>query len=156
MGRIFIVFLKRLWLPLLVLAGFLGVCVIFYVRVEGLRPLDALFWVIHPHSIEYRAVHKSTKIFSMFVYAGVFALQIWIAEMTDDLLAYSVAKMKEYGIVDSGDTYTLGIGAMKEERVKDFFDKMVKTGLVKADTDWKKSYTSKFINKGVGVDLRPK
>ena len=24
-------------------------------------------------------------------------------EMTDDLLAYSVAKMKEYGIVDSGD-----------------------------------------------------
>jgi NitT/TauT family transport system substrate-binding protein len=25
-------------------------------------------------------------------------------EMTDELLAYSVAKMKEYGIVDSGDT----------------------------------------------------
>ena len=25
-------------------------------------------------------------------------------EMTDDLLAYSVAKMKQYGIVDSGDT----------------------------------------------------
>ena len=80
MGRIFLIFLRRLWLPLLVLAGFLGVCVIFYMRVEGLRPLDALFWVIHPHSIEFRAVHKSTKIFSMFVYAGVFALQIWIAE----------------------------------------------------------------------------
>jgi voltage-gated potassium channel len=80
MGRIIWVFIRRLWLPLLVLAAFLGVCVIFYMRVEGLRPLDALFWVIHPHSIEYRAVHKSTKIFSMFVYAGVFALQIWIAE----------------------------------------------------------------------------
>ena len=25
-------------------------------------------------------------------------------EMTDELLAYSIAKMKEYGIVDSGDT----------------------------------------------------
>ena len=25
-------------------------------------------------------------------------------EMTDELLAYSLAKMKEYGIVDSGDT----------------------------------------------------
>jgi NitT/TauT family transport system substrate-binding protein len=25
-------------------------------------------------------------------------------EMTDELLSYSVAKMKEYGIVDSGDT----------------------------------------------------
>ena len=77
-------------------------------------------------------------------------------EMTDDQIAFSIAKMKEYGIVDSGDTLTLGIGAMKEERVKDFFDKMVKTGLVKADTDWKKSYTPKFINKGVGLDLRPK
>jgi NitT/TauT family transport system substrate-binding protein len=77
-------------------------------------------------------------------------------EMTDEQIAFSVAKMKEYGIVDSGDTTTLGIGAMKEERVKDFFDKMVKTGLVKADTDWKKSYTSKFINKGVGVELKPK
>lgn len=80
MGRIILVFIRRLWLPLLVLAVFLGGCVVFYMRVEGLRPLDALFWVIHPHSIEYRAVHKSTKIFSMFVYAGVFALQIWIAE----------------------------------------------------------------------------
>jgi voltage-gated potassium channel len=80
MGRIILVFIRRLWLPLLVLAAFLGLCVVFYERVEGLRALDALFWVIHPHSIEYRAVHKSTKIFSLFVYAGVFALQIWIAE----------------------------------------------------------------------------
>ncbi len=80
MGRIILVFLKRLWLPLLVLAGFLGVCVVFYIRVEGVRPLDALFWVIHPHAIEYGKVHGSTKIFSLFVYAGVFALQIWIAE----------------------------------------------------------------------------
>lgn len=80
MARIVLVFIRRLWLPILVLAAFLGVCVVFYTRVEGLRPLDALFWVIHPHSIEYRAAHRSTKIFSIFVYAGVFALQIWIAE----------------------------------------------------------------------------
>ena len=40
--------------------------------------------------------------------------------MTDDLLAYSVAKMKEYGIVDSGDALTLGIGAMTDARMKDF------------------------------------
>jgi len=80
MLRIVNVFVRRLWLPLLVLAGFLGVCVLVYMRLEGLRPLDALFWIIHPHSIEYRAVHKSTKIFALFVYAGVFAFQIWIAE----------------------------------------------------------------------------
>ena len=32
-------------------------------------------------------------------------------EMTDELLAYSVGKMKEYGIVDSGDALKDGIGA---------------------------------------------
>ena len=39
-------------------------------------------------------------------------------EMTDELLAYSVAKMKEYGIVDSGDTLRDGIGAMTDARVQ--------------------------------------
>jgi voltage-gated potassium channel len=80
MLNILVVFLRRLWPPLLVLAGFLGICVAVYMRLEGLRPLDALFWVIHTHSIDYKAVHKSTKIFALFVYAGVFAFQIWIAE----------------------------------------------------------------------------
>src|SRR5262249_28258647 len=46
-------------------------------------------------------------------------------EMTDELLAYSVAKMKEYGIVDSGDARELGIGAMTDGRMQSFFDKMV-------------------------------
>jgi NitT/TauT family transport system substrate-binding protein len=77
-------------------------------------------------------------------------------EMTDEQIAYSVAKLKEYGVVDSGDTLKYGIGAMTDERVKDFFDKMVKAGIVKADTDYKKAYTLQFVNKGVGVELRPK
>ena len=77
-------------------------------------------------------------------------------EMTDDMLAYSVAKMKEYGIVDSGDTLKNGIGAMTDERVTSFFEKMVKAGVVKPDIDYRKSYTLRFVNKGVGVDLRPK
>ncbi|HLM40839.1 MAG TPA: ABC transporter substrate-binding protein [Microvirga sp.] len=75
-------------------------------------------------------------------------------EMTDELLAYSVAKMKEYGIVDSGDAQGLGIGAMTDARMKDFFDKMVKAGLFKADLDYKKAYTLRFANKGVGLDLK--
>jgi len=36
--------------------------------------------------------------------------------MTDERLAYSIDKMKEYGIVDSGDTLKLGIGAMTDAR----------------------------------------
>jgi NitT/TauT family transport system substrate-binding protein len=76
-------------------------------------------------------------------------------EMTDELLAYSVAKMKEYGIVDSGESVKNGIGAMSDERYTSFFDKMVKAGVVKRDIDYRKSYTLRFVNKGVGAELRP-
>jgi len=77
-------------------------------------------------------------------------------EMTDELLTYSIDKMKEYGIVDSGDAVKNGIGAMTDERVKSFFEKMVKAGVVRSDIDYHKSYTLRFINKGVGLNLRPK
>jgi NitT/TauT family transport system substrate-binding protein len=40
--------------------------------------------------------------------------------------------------------------------VTSFFEKMVKAGVVKADIDYRKSYTLRFVNKGVGADLRPK
>jgi NitT/TauT family transport system substrate-binding protein len=77
-------------------------------------------------------------------------------EMTDDLLAYSVDKMKEYGIVDSGDSLTLGIGAMTDARMTSFFDKMVRAGVVKQSVDYRQSYTLRFVNKKVGLELRPK
>jgi NitT/TauT family transport system substrate-binding protein len=77
-------------------------------------------------------------------------------EMTDELIAYSIAKMKEYGIVDSGDTATLGIGAMTDARMKNFYDKMVRAGVVKPSVVLDRSYTLQFVNKKVGLDLRPK
>jgi NitT/TauT family transport system substrate-binding protein len=88
--------------------------------------------------------------------AGNAMIKKFNLEMTDDLLAYSVAKMKEYGIVDSGDTLKNGIGAMSDDRVTSFFGKMVKAGVVKPDIDYRKSYTLRFVNKSVGVELRPK
>jgi NitT/TauT family transport system substrate-binding protein len=77
-------------------------------------------------------------------------------EMTDELLAYSLGKMKEYGIVDSGDTQRDGIGAMTDVRAASFFEKMVRAGVVRADIDFRKAYTLRFVNKGVGLDRRPK
>jgi len=77
-------------------------------------------------------------------------------EMTDDQIAFSVKKMKDYGIVDSGDALTKGIGAMNDAQVKDFYDKMVKAGVEPADLDYKKVYTLQFVNKGVGLDQKPK
>jgi NitT/TauT family transport system substrate-binding protein len=77
-------------------------------------------------------------------------------EMSDDLLAYSVAAMKKYGIVDSGDALTLGIGAMTDARMKNFFDEMVRAGVVKPSLDYGRGYTLQFVDKKVGLDLRPK
>ena len=77
-------------------------------------------------------------------------------EMTEELLAYSVAAMKQHGIVDSGDAATLGIGAMTDARMQSFFDKMVRAGVVKPSIDLRKAYTLQFVNRKVGLDLRPK
>ena len=77
-------------------------------------------------------------------------------EMTDELIAYSIARMKEYGIVDSGDALRGGIGAMTDARMASFFEKMVRAHVVRSDIDYRKAYTLRFVNKGVGLDLRPK
>jgi len=75
-------------------------------------------------------------------------------EMTDELLAYSVAKMKEYGIVDSGDSLVLGIGAMTDAHMADFFNKMVRAGVVKPTLDYRRAYTLRFVDHKVGIALR--
>jgi len=78
------------------------------------------------------------------------------SEMTDELLAYTVAAMKKYGIVDSGDALKLGVGTMTDARMQDFFGEMVRAGVVKSSLDYRKGYTLQFVNKKVGLDLRPK
>jgi NitT/TauT family transport system substrate-binding protein len=72
-------------------------------------------------------------------------------EMDDEQIAYSIAKMKEYGIVDSGDAKNLGVGAMTDKRWKEFFDFTVKANLYPASLDYKSAYTTQFVNKKVGM-----
>jgi NitT/TauT family transport system substrate-binding protein len=50
----------------------------------------------------------------------------------------------------------LGIGAMSDAHMKSFFDKMVRAGVVKPGIDYRRAYTLQFVNKGVGLELRPK
>ena len=77
-------------------------------------------------------------------------------DITDGQIAFSIAELKRYGVVDLGDALRLGIGAMTDAQWKDFFDKMVKTGFIDARTDYHKAFTLQFVNKDVGLDLRPK
>ena len=65
---------------MVVFAGFSLLCVRAYMHLERLRWQDALFWMFHPHAIEYLKVQNATKLFSIFVFIGVFAFQVWVAE----------------------------------------------------------------------------
>jgi NitT/TauT family transport system substrate-binding protein len=67
-------------------------------------------------------------------------------EMTDALLAYGRAKLKDYGIVESGDAATSGIGAMSEARWARFVDTMAGQGLYPRDMDWRRAFTTDFVD----------
>ena len=77
-------------------------------------------------------------------------------DINDEQIAFSIEELKQHGVIDSGDTLRLGIGAMTDARWKDFFQKMVAIGMVDARADYKTAYTLQFVNKGVGLDLKPK
>jgi len=69
-------------------------------------------------------------------------------EMTDEQIAYGIEKMKEYGIVMSGEAESMGIGAMTDDRWKSFFDTLVEAEVVPADMDYTEAFTLDFVNKG--------
>ncbi|MBF2073994.1 MAG: ABC transporter substrate-binding protein [Synechococcales cyanobacterium C42_A2020_086] len=70
-------------------------------------------------------------------------------EMTDEQLAFGVTKLKEYGIITSGDAETLGIGAMTDQRWQEIFTTLSKLGVFSDSVDYKQAYVLNFTNKGV-------
>jgi len=75
-------------------------------------------------------------------------------EMTDALLAYGREHLKQYGLVDSGDTEKNGIGTMNDARWQQFFELMAGQGLYPKTLDWHKAYTLAFVDKRVGMNLK--
>jgi NitT/TauT family transport system substrate-binding protein len=74
-------------------------------------------------------------------------------EMTDDQLAFATAKMKEYGILVSGDAEAKGIGCMTDVHWTEFYDAMIQAGVYEAGIPLNKAYTTQFVCKSVGTDL---
>jgi NitT/TauT family transport system substrate-binding protein len=67
-------------------------------------------------------------------------------EMTDDLIAQAIDKMKRYGIVVSGDVRsTAAIGMMSDARWKTFFDTMAADGLYPKSLNWRRAYDLRFV-----------
>ncbi len=75
-------------------------------------------------------------------------------DLKDANINFAISAMEEYGIVDSGDSLTMGVGAMTDERIASFFHKMAEAGVIDADLDFKAAYTLDFINKGTGLDVK--
>lgn len=68
-------------------------------------------------------------------------------EMTQDVLDQAREKMKSYGLVDSGDAKTHGIGVMTDARWKEFFDMAAGHGVYPPTMDYKRGYTLQFVGK---------
>ena len=66
--------------------------------------------------------------------------------MTDEQLAYSVAKLKEMGIVTSGDAARGGIGIITDARAKASYDFLVSAKLIDpSKVELAKTYSTEFV-----------
>jgi NitT/TauT family transport system substrate-binding protein len=72
-------------------------------------------------------------------------------DMGDDKMAFALAAMKQFGVVDSGDAKQLGIGAMTAARWQSFYASMVEAGAQPAGLDVSKGYSLDFVNKRTGM-----
>ncbi len=66
-------------------------------------------------------------------------------QLEDDLLAFGVARMKDFGLVTGGEAATQGILTMTDARWKQTFDFMTQAGLIRRDVDYRKAYTLDFV-----------
>lgn len=73
-------------------------------------------------------------------------------DMSLALLNYSHEMLRQYGLVDSGDSKQDGIGAMSKARWQSFFDVMAQDSVFAKDLDFTKAYTLDFVGKKVGLD----
>ena len=66
-------------------------------------------------------------------------------EMTQDVLDQAREKLRSYGIVDSGDAKTGGIGVMTDARWAEFFKVASEQGVYPPTMDYKRAYTLQFV-----------
>jgi NitT/TauT family transport system substrate-binding protein len=79
------------------------------------------------------------------------AIQKANPDMTTGLMRYGYDQLKSRGIVDSGDTRTLGLFAMTDAHWASFFNQMAATGLYDPSMDYKAGYTLQFVDHGFGM-----
>jgi len=73
-------------------------------------------------------------------------------DMDDAQIAFSIKQMKAYGIVESGDALTKGIGAIDMARVERHYAEMAEAGAAAKGLDLAKGVDLRFVNHGLGLD----
>jgi NitT/TauT family transport system substrate-binding protein len=73
------------------------------------------------------------------------------SEMTDGIITQAIAQLRDRGMVQGADAAVLGIGAMTVARWKTFFDLMKANEVYDDDLDYKKAFTTAFVNKRRGT-----
>ncbi|MBL6654136.1 MAG: ABC transporter substrate-binding protein [Reyranella sp.] len=72
-------------------------------------------------------------------------------EMTDDKIAYSIATMRRYKLVEGGDAVRLGLGAMTAEHWRAFYTSMVDVGALPPGLAIDRLFSLQFVNKRVAM-----
>ena len=129
---------------------------------QGYRPYSTTIEVMRPwleqnEDVARRFVEASIIGWYNYLYGDNEAANALIRadnpEMTDEQIAHGVEKMKEYGIVVSGDAETHGIGCMTEEGWTSFYEAMVAAGVYPAGLDVSEAYTTEYVCHGLGMEL---
>ncbi len=113
-------------------------------------------WIAERPQIVQAFVDASIEGWMRYLYGDASAANALIKkdnpEMTDDLIAQAIDKMKSFGIALSGAAETQGLGAMSDTRWQEFFDTMSAEGVYQAGLPYRDAYTLQFVNKGYGLD----
>ncbi len=76
-------------------------------------------------------------------------------DMSQSQIDYSIEMMRQWGLVDSGDTIEKGLGAIDGHRVASFATAMTKAGLFEeSEIDPSRAYDASFVGKGLGLKRR--
>lgn len=76
-------------------------------------------------------------------------------DMTVAALDEEVGAIQQYHLIENETTATKGIGAMDLDKVRAFYELARNAGIVK-ELDVSKAATDRFVNKGVGLDIKKK
>lgn len=66
-------------------------------------------------------------------------------DMTQAILDQARAKLKDNGLVDGGDAALYGLGAMIDDRWREFFEVTSEAGVYPTNLDWRQAFTTQYL-----------